>query len=88
MHSYGLDRPQGRLDGVDRRLHIRIRNDRHILSIHYSLDGRTWQRYDRVMEVSGYHHNVAYEFQSLRPALYAAGQGDVRFRNFRYRALE
>lgn len=39
------------------------------------------------MEVSGYHHNVAYDFLSLRPALYAAGSGEVRFRNFRYRAL-
>ncbi len=26
------------------------------------------------MEVSGYHHNVAYDFLSLRPALYAAGR--------------
>ena len=39
------------------------------------------------MEVSGYHHNVAGEFLSLRPAIYAAGEGDVRFRNFIYRAL-
>ena len=31
--------------------------------------------------------NVAYEFLSLRPALYAAGTGEVRFRNFKYRAL-
>jgi xylan 1,4-beta-xylosidase len=39
------------------------------------------------MELSGYHHNVAYEFLSLRHALYAAGTGEVRFRNFRYTAL-
>ena len=25
-------------------LHIRIRNDRHIVTMHYSADGRTWQR--------------------------------------------
>ena len=41
----------------------------------------------RAMELSGYHHNVAYEFSSLRPALYAAGTGEVRFRRFTYRAL-
>jgi xylan 1,4-beta-xylosidase len=64
-----------------------LRNDRHIVTIHYSADGRTWTKYDRGMEVSGYHHNVAYEFLSLRPALYAAGTGEVRFRNFTYRAL-
>jgi hypothetical protein len=37
--------------------------------------------------VSGYHHNVAGGFMSLRPALYAAGQGQVRFRRLVYRAL-
>ena len=37
------------------------------------------------MEVSGYHHNVAYDFLSLRHAIYAAGQGEARFRNFTYR---
>ena len=55
------------------RLHIRLRNDRHIVTMHYSVDGQTWRKYDRGMELSGYHHNVAYEFLSLRPALYAAG---------------
>jgi hypothetical protein len=39
------------------------------------------------MEVSGYHHNVGYDFLSLRPAVYAAGTGEVRFRDFKYRAL-
>jgi len=87
MHSYGLDRRQGKPAHVARTLHIRLRNDRHILTMHYSVDGRTWERYDRGMELSGYHHNVAYEFLSLRPALYAAGSGEVRFRNFKYRAL-
>jgi beta-xylosidase len=33
-------------------------------------DGRTWERFGTSMEVSGYHHNVAYDFLSLRPALY------------------
>ena len=40
------------------------------------------------MEVSGYHHNVAGEFLSLRPAIYAAGAGEVRFRQFVYRAID
>ena len=54
----------------------------------YSVDGEAWERFDRGMEVSGYHHNVAYDFLSLRPALYAAGSGEVRFRQFKYRALQ
>ena len=88
MHSYGLDRTQARLEGIERTVHLRIRNDRHIVTMQYSRDGVTWRRYDRAMEVAGYHHNVAYEFLSLRPAIYAAGKGEVRFRNFKYRALD
>lgn len=88
MHSYGLDRQQGKPAHVGRHLWIRIRNDRHIVTMQYSVDGQTWERYDRGMELSGYHHNVAYEFLSLRPAIYAAGSGEVRFRSFKYRALK
>jgi hypothetical protein len=39
------------------------------------------------MEVSGYHPNVAYDFLSLRLALYAAGAGEARFANLTYEAL-
>ncbi|MCX6544589.1 MAG: family 43 glycosylhydrolase [Acidobacteria bacterium] len=87
MHSYGLDRQQGKPSHIGRHLFIRLRNDRHIVTMQFSVDGQRWERYDRGMELSGYHHNVAYEFLSLRPAIYAAGSGEVRFRNFKYRAL-
>ena len=87
MHSYGIERPGSKPAHVGNRLFLRLRNDRHIVTIDYSVDGRQWERYDRGMEVSGYHHNVGYDFLSLRPALYAAGSGEVRFRNFKYRAL-
>ena len=40
------------------------------------------------MEVSGYHHNVAGQFLALKPAIYAAGEGKVHFRDFSYRALD
>ena len=87
MHSYGIERPGAKPSSIGNRLYLRLRNDRHIVTIHYSADGLKWERYDRRMEVSGYHHNVGYDFLSLRPALYAAGSGEVRFRNFKYRAL-
>lgn len=95
MHRYGLQRPRGAIPGqrdpggaAVRRLRIRMTNDRNILTIHTSADqGRSWQKFDVQMEVSGYHHNVAYDFLSLRPALYAAGSGEARFRDFRYEAL-
>ena len=86
VHQYGTERPAAKPAGLARRLFIRLRNDRQIVTMFYSLDGQRWERFDRAMDVSGYHHNVAYDFLSLRPALYAAGEGEVRFRNFRYRA--
>lgn len=58
------------------------------MSLQTSPDGVTWTRFGAGMEVSGYHHNVAYGFLSLRPALYAAGSGEVVFRNFTYRAFD
>jgi beta-xylosidase len=95
MHRYGLQRPRGTAPGQRdagggpvRAMRLRLPNDRNILTIHTSLDhGANWQKFDVQMEVSGYHHNVAYDFLSLRPALYAAGTGEARFANFTYRAL-
>jgi xylan 1,4-beta-xylosidase len=95
MHRYGLQRPRGATPGQRdagggpvRALRLRLTNARNILTIHTSNDrGASWQKFDVQMEVSGYHHNVAYDFLSLRPALYAAGSGEARFADFTYRAL-
>jgi beta-xylosidase len=87
MHRYGLERRVGAPAGLGRRLWLRITNDRNIVTIHHSPDGEAWTRFYVQMEVSGYHHNVAYDFLSLRPGIYAAGDGEVRFRNLAYRAL-
>ncbi len=87
-HQYGIERgrpanPHGA------RMRIRLRNARHIVAFHTSGDGgQTWKRFDRGMEVSGYHHNVRGGFLMLKPGLYAAGKGSARFRDFQYRALD
>jgi beta-xylosidase len=88
MHRYGLERRNALPAGIGRRLHLQIENNRHIVTIHYSADGKRWSKYGVQMEVSGYHHNVAYDFLSLRPAIYAAGRGAAVFRDMRYQALE
>jgi len=91
MHRYGLERrvrfKDKRGEAMPRRLWLRITNDRHIVTIHHSRDGREWTKFDVQMEVSGYHHNVAYDFLSLRPAIYAAGGGVVTVRDVMYKAL-
>jgi beta-xylosidase len=92
MHRYGLERRQALPAGVPtdtslRKLHLQITNDRHIVTIHHSPDGKTWTKFGVQMEVSGYHHNVAYDFLSLRPGIYVAGKGAAIFRDVRYQAL-
>ncbi|CAD0299904.1 family 43 glycosylhydrolase [Xanthomonas hortorum] len=89
MHRYGEERPAKLApSGKGGALWLRVTNNRHIVTIHSSTDGTTWTKYPVQMEVSGYHHNVAGKFLALKPALYASGQGQVEFRNFRYRALD
>lgn len=88
MHRYGLERRNALPPDIGRRLHLQIENNRHIVTIHYSADGQRWSKFGVQMEVSGYHHNVAYDFLSLRPAIYAAGKGAAVFRDMRYQALE
>jgi beta-xylosidase len=86
-HQYGAERGRPK-NPHGRRMKMRIANKRHIVAIHTSGDcGRTWTRFDRGMEVSGYHHNVRNGFLMLRPGLYSAGTGTARFRDFRFRAL-
>lgn len=70
-----------------RRMWQRITSENHIVTYHYSLDGQHWTRHGVRSEVSGYHANTVDDLLSLRPALFAAGSGTVRFRNFVYRAL-
>lgn len=71
-----------------RSLRLKLRNDQHVLTQWWSTDeGANWTRHDTRMEVSGIHHNVFGGFLSLRLGVYAAGGGQVRLRDFRYRGL-
>lgn len=88
MHRYGTERVSDKPATLGRRVFMKLTNIRHVVTIYTSADGKTWEKFGTQMEVSGYHHNVAYDFLSLRPALYAAGTGEVRFRHFTYRALD
>ena len=85
-HQYGIERGRP-ANPYGKRMLMRLRNNRHIVSFHTSSDGQTWKRFDRGMEVSGYHHNVRGGFLMLKPAFYATGTGEARFKNFKYKAL-
>ena len=77
----------GKPAGIGRRFFLRLRNADGVMTTWHSPDGRDWKRHWMQFEISCYHHNVAGAFLSLRPALFAGGRGEVRFRDFRYRVL-
>jgi len=88
MHRYGLERRNDHIQvPEDGRLCLQLRNDRNIVTIWCGTDRQDWQRFPVQMEVSGYHHNVAYDFLSLRQAICAAGPGAASFRNLTCRAF-
>ena len=70
-----------------RTMHLRITNVEQVVTLYYSTDGANWTRHGVRAYVEGYNANTIDELLSLRPALFAAGNGSVVFRNFRYRAL-
>jgi xylan 1,4-beta-xylosidase len=69
------------------RFRLRVTNREHDVTFHYAAGDGPWRQHSWQREVSGFHHNVFGGFLALRLALFAAGEGEVRFRDFRYRAL-
>lgn len=76
------------IPATSHRIWFRLRNDCHIVSAWYSFDGKQWIKIPKACDTSGYHHNMAEGFMSLQPGIYAAGEGEVAFRNFKYTRIE
>lgn len=69
------------------KLWVKIRNTEHIISGWYSQDGQTWHKYPWAFDMQGYHHNTLGGFLSVRPGIYAGGEGKAKVTNFVYRKL-
>ena len=78
---------RSRLPDVD-HIWLRIRNDDQVITGYYSLDGKEWVKEEWGMEISGFNHNTFHDFQSMLPGLMAAGNGEVKFSNFKYSVLD
>ena len=87
IHRYWLNEPHAKPESLGRQFHLRLRNDHHYLTLWWSPNGRAWTQHWIHSDVGGYQQNVGGGFLSLRPAIYAAGQGEVQVRNFQYRVL-
>ncbi|WP_349780278.1 family 43 glycosylhydrolase [Xanthomonas sp. WHRI 7065] len=87
-YEYSEELVWARAPNTHRRIRLRLSNEAHVVTFDYSFDdGRQWIRHPTRMEMSGFHHNVFGGFLSLQLGIYAAQQGAVVLRDFRYRAL-
>jgi xylan 1,4-beta-xylosidase len=86
-YGYGQEQAWMREPIPGGRVYLRVTNRDQVVKYEYSFDGRQWKAHPWQMEVSGFHHNVFGGFLSLRIGLFAAGDGEVRLRNFVYRGL-
>ncbi len=88
LHTYKVGReqgypPPGPAEG--RQMSIRVVNDENVVTFYIRSGTKPWRKVVSY-EVSGYNHNMADGFISLRPALFASGSGEVTFRRLTYRA--
>ena len=70
-----------------RVLRLKLVNDHHIVTGYFAHPGEDWIRHEVRYDTSGYHATTMQDLKSLRPGLAALGDGQVRFRSFRYSAL-
>jgi hypothetical protein len=85
MHRSGTDRVLAKPAGLNRHVFLKLRNDRHVVGSVAQPGRRELDTFWHQMEVSGYHHNVMWDFRSLRPACMRPETGEVRFLDFKYR---
>lgn len=69
-----------------RRVSLRVVNDENVATFFVKGASGAWRKAVSY-EVAGYNHNMGDGFVSLRPAVFAAGGGEVVFHKLTYKAL-
>ena len=72
----------------DKRIRLKIKNDRQDASYYYANPDGVWIKLERSDDISGFQHNIFGGFSSIRPGFYVTGTGKARFEYFRYTSLE
>lgn len=73
---------------IKNHVYLRLRNINSTVDMYYSTNGENWIKIENSVEVSAYHHNVLSDFLSLRIGLVSMGEGEVKFKNFRYEPIK
>ena len=72
---------------IKRHVFLKLKNINNTVDMFYSLDGRKWNKIESSLEISSINHNALGGFLSVRIGLCSMGEGVVRFKNFRYKAI-
>ena len=73
---------------IKRHVFLRLKNIENTVDMFYSTDGVNWNKGPSSVEVSSLNHNALSGFLSLRIGLCSIGEGNVRFKNFIYKAIK
>lgn len=87
-YNYGQEHSWMRQAMATRTVRLRVTNQAHIVTFHYSHDGgATWVQHPWQNDLSGYHHNVLGGFLSLKFGVFCIGGGKATLRDFVYRGV-
>lgn len=87
LHTYKVGQEQGYPPpgpSEGRRFSLRIVNDDNVASFYIRSGEKTWRKVVSY-EVAGYNHNMGDGFMSLRPAMFACGDGKAVFSGLTYK---
>ena len=73
---------------IKNHVFLRLKNINDTVDMFFSTDGVKWNKIENSLDVSAMHHNVLSGFLSLRIGLCSIGNGDVKFKNFRYEPIK
>lgn len=69
-------------------LWLRMRNNEQYLSFYYSMDGSKYWKLSPVINLVSQNNNAYGGFLSLRPGIFACGNGSGKFKNFVYSGIK
>ncbi|MCR8668001.1 family 43 glycosylhydrolase [Aestuariibaculum sp. M13] len=72
---------------INNHVFLRLKNTSNTVDMFYSLDGKIWNKIENSLEAGSYNHNVLSGFLSLRIGLVSMGDGEVKFKNFKYQSI-
>jgi beta-xylosidase len=73
---------------IKNHVFLRLKNIENTVDMFYSTDGVNWTKNESSIEVSSLNHNALSGFLSLRIGLCSIGEGSVKFKNFKYKAIK